>query len=54
MEINAVDNFGPISCLPLLWKLMTGVIADVMYKHLEGILPEEQKGYRARSRGTKD
>ena len=32
---NAVDNFRPISCLPLMWKL----IADVMYKHLEGILP---------------
>ena len=25
-----------------------------MYKHLEGILPEEQKGCRRRSRGTKD
>ena len=24
---NAVDNFRPISCLPLMWKLMTGVIA---------------------------
>ena len=33
---------------------MTGVIAEVMYKHLEGILPEEQKGSRRRSRGTKD
>ena len=33
---------------------MTGVIAEVMYKHLEGILPEEQKGCRRRSRGTKD
>ena len=30
-------------CLPLMWKLMTGVIAEVMYKHVEGILPEEQK-----------
>ena len=33
---------------------MTGVIAEVMYKHLEGILPEEQKGCRRRSRGNKD
>ena len=47
---NAVDNFRPISCLSLMWKLMTGVIAEVMYKHLEGILPEEQKGCRRRSR----
>ena len=51
---NAVDNFRPISCLPIMWKLMTGVIAVVTYKHLEGILPEEQKGCRRRSRGTKD
>ena len=33
---------------------MTGVIVEVMYKHLEGILPEEQKGCRTRRRGTKD
>ena len=33
---------------------MTGVIAEVMYNHLEGILPEEPKGCRRRSRGTKD
>ena len=51
---NNNNNFRPISCLPLMWKLMTGVIAEVMYKHLEGILPEEQKGCRRRSRGTKD
>ena len=37
-----------------MWKLMKGVIAEVMYKHLEGILPEERKGCRRRSRGTKD
>ena len=33
---------------------MTGVIAEVMYKDLEDILPEEQKGCRRRSRRTKD
>ena len=51
---NAVDNFRPISCLPLMWKLMTCIIAEVMYKHLVRIPPEEQKGCRKRSRGTKD
>ena len=25
---NAVDNYRPISCLPLMWKLLTGVIAE--------------------------
>ena len=51
-----VGNFRPISCLPLMWKLMTGIIADDIYKYLEvnGKLPEEQKGCRRKSRGTKD
>ena len=53
---NAVDNFRPISCLPLLWKLMTGIIAESMYGILESnnILPNEQKGCKRESRGTKD
>ena len=53
---NAVDNFRPISCLPLLWKLMTGIIAENMYGFLESnnILPNEQKGCKRESRGTKD
>ena len=25
---NAVDNYRPMSCLPLMWKLMTGTIAE--------------------------
>ena len=53
---NAVDNYRPISCLPLMWKLMTGIISNVLYDFLEdaGKLPNEQKGCRRRSRGTKD
>ena len=31
----AVDNYRPISCLPLRWKLMTGMLAEMMYSHLE-------------------
>ena len=33
---------------------MTCVVAEIMYKHLEGILPEEQEGCWGRSRETKD
>ena len=53
---NAVDNSRPISCLPLLWKLLTGIIAECMYGFLENnkILPNEQKGCKLESRGTKD
>ena len=39
-----------------MWKLLTGVIAEVMYNYLERekVLPEEQKGCKRASRGTKD
>ena len=39
-----------------MWKLLTGVIADQIYVHLdqEKLLPEEQKGCRKGSRGTND
>ena len=39
-----------------MWKLLTGVIAEEMYNYLEQkkILPEEQKGCKRGSRGTKD
>ena len=53
---NAVDNYRPIACLPLMWKLITGIISETMYKFLDEneILPLEQKGCRRRSRGTKE
>ena len=42
--------------LPLMWKLLTGVIADQIYLHLdqEKLLPEKQKGCWKGSRGTND
>ena len=51
-----VTNFRPITCLPLVWKLLTGIIAEELYGHLEkeGLFPDEQKGGRRKSRGTKD
>ena len=53
---NVASNYRPITCLPLMWKLLTGVIADQIYAHLdqEKFLPEEQKGCRNGSRGTND
>ena len=37
-----------------MWKLLTGIIADQIYAHLdqEKLLPEEQKGCKKGSRGT--
>ena len=45
---NVANNYRPITCLSLMWKLLTGVIADHIYVHLypEKLLPEEQKGCR--------
>ena len=53
---RAVDNYRPISCLPLMWKLMTGIISTAIYNYLDSNdrLPIEQKGCRKKSRGTKD
>ena len=30
---NKVTNFSPITCLPIMWKLLTGIISEEMYKH---------------------
>ena len=42
---NAVEKCRPITCLPLMWKLLTGMIAEEMYtySHRENLLPEEKK-----------
>ena len=53
---NAAENYRPITCLPLLWKLLTVMIAEETYKYLDHrkLLPDEQKGCRRGSRGTKE
>ena len=51
---NIASNYRPITCLPLMWKLLSNVIPDQIYGHLDQqkLLPEAQKGCRKRSRGT--
>ena len=53
---NVASNCRPITCFPLMWKILTGVIAVQIYAHLyqEKLLPREQKGCREGSRGTND
>ena len=50
------SNDRSITCLPLVWKILTSVIAEEIYYFLDAslILAEEQKGCRKRSRGTGD
>ena len=42
---KVASNYRPITCLPLVWKLLTGVIAEEMYGFLDAnlLLPQEQK-----------
>ena len=46
----------PTACLPLVWKLLIGIIAEEVYEFLDInlLLPQEQKGYRRKSKGTND
>ena len=55
-EGTAASNYRPLACLPLMWKLLSGVFAARTYEHLKdnALLPSEQKGCRKQSRGTKD
>ena len=50
------SNYRPIACLSMMWKLLTGVMGEKLYHHLErnGLPTDEQKGCRKGSRGTKD
>ena len=53
---TVASNYRPITCLPLAWKLLTGIFSEEIYRYLEGqeLLPEEQKGCRRKSKGTGD
>jgi len=49
-------KYRPITCLPLMWKKLTGILADNLYDHLseQNVIGEEQKGCIRKSRGAKD
>ena len=53
---NVASNYRPTTCLPLMCKLLTGVIADQIYAQLDQkkLLLEEQKGCRKGFRGIND
>ena len=41
---TAASNYRPIACLPIIWKLLTGIFSDKIYDHLvdKELLPDEQ------------
>ena len=51
---TAPNNYRPITCLPIIWKILTAQIRERIYYSLisRGLLPNEQKGCRKGSRGT--
>ena len=53
---NIASNYPPITCLPLVWKLLTSILADEIYDYLEKnmLLPEDQKRFRRKCKGTGD
>ena len=55
-ETHRPNKYRPICCLSTTYKLLTGLIADSIYSHLEAgdYLEEEQKGCIRNRLGTKD
>ena len=53
---TAPNNHTPITCQPMMWKILTAQIREEIYYSLtsRGLSPEEQKGCRKGSRGTSE
>ena len=48
------NNYRPITCLQMMWKILTAQIREVIYYSITNcnLFPDEQKGFCKRSRGT--
>ena len=53
---QVASNYRPITCLPAIWKTLTGIITEKIYLHLQrnNLIPEAQKGCVRGTRATKD
>ena len=42
---KVASNYRSVTCLPVMWKLLTGIFAEKIYNHLlqNTLLPNEQK-----------
>ena len=49
-------SYRPVTCLPVIYKIFTGLIAELMWHHIEnyGILPVEQRGCVPGSLGCRE
>ena len=50
------SNYRPITCLPGMWKLLSGMIAEDIYQHMSSndLFAEEQLGCMKKRRGSKE
>ena len=48
------NNYRPITCLPMMWKILTAQIREEIYysRTSRGLFPDEQKGCGKGTRGT--
>ena len=51
---TASSNYRPITCVSMMWKILTAQIRENIYFSLtnRGLFPDEQKGWRKGSSGT--
>ena len=51
---TAPNNYRPVTCLPMMWKILTAQIREEIYYSLtsRSLVPDEQKGCSKGSRGT--
>ena len=40
---NIASNYRPITCLPLVWKFLTGVLADLSLFRKQNVVARETK-----------
>ena len=50
----ASNNYRPITCIPMMWKMLTAQIREKIYYSLTSrrLFPDKQKGCRKGARGT--
>ena len=51
---NKTSNFRPITCIRIMWKVFPSFTFSSYHTEREKLLPDDQKGCRTQSRGTKN